>query len=257
MTYLYILTIISYLMIFIYGSIIGSFLNVVIYRVPRKENIVFGRSHCPQCGEQIRWYDLVPIFSYLVLKGKCRNCKVNISKRYPLVEAFTGVIFVITFLINGMNVTSICLCCYSTILIVIGYIDADTMTIPDSLVISTLICAIPFFMVQPEISIGMRILGFFVVSVPMLLLALVIPGAFGGGDIKLMAASGLILGAANVAVAVMIAILIGGSCAIYLLARNKIGKKDHVPFGPALCIGCYIASLYGQELIHWYLGFLS
>lgn len=251
----YIINTIMYAMIFIYGSVIGSFLNVVIYRVPRKENIAKGRSHCPVCGTQIKNYDLIPILSYLLLKGSCRNCQSHISKRYPLVEIATGVICVFTFWMNGINVTSACLCIFASILLAIGLIDWDTMTIPDELVISIIICAIPFFFLQPEIAIWSRIAGFFIVSLPMLVLAMIIPGAFGGGDIKLMAASGLILGMANSVVAVFIGILIGGSYAIYLLYLKKIERKDHMPFGPSLCIGCYLGCLYGGRIIEWYLGF--
>ncbi len=244
-----------YVMTFIYGSIIGSFLNVVIYRIPRKENIALGRSHCPNCGEQIKNYDLIPIISYMILKGRCRNCKTHISKRYPLVEMFTGVICVCTFMVNGFNIISVLLAIYAMILIAISFIDWDTMMIPDELVISIIVCSIPFFFLQPEMLIWSRVGGFLIVSVPMLLLAMIVPGAFGGGDIKLMAASGLILGLGNTVVAAFIGILIGGTYAIYLLRTNKVERKGHMPFGPSLCMGCYIAALYGEAIIQWYLGF--
>lgn len=242
-------------MIFIFGSVIGSFLNVVIYRVPKKENIALGRSHCPSCGKTIKSYDLVPILSYLILGGKCRNCKSHISKRYPLVECFTGVICVITFMVYGMNPLSLCLFVYASILITIGLIDWDTMTIPNELIFSVFVCSIPFFFLETEVGIVSRIIGFFIISVPMLLLSMAISGAFGGGDIKLMAVSGLILGAGNTVVAMFIGVLLGGSYAIYLMSTKKVDKKSHMPFGQCLCAGCYLAALYGEAIVQWYLGF--
>lgn len=251
----YLLFAVMYIMIFVYGSTIGSFLNVVIHRLPKKEDIVLERSHCPSCGEKIKSYDLIPVISYLLLRGRCRNCKTYISKRYPLVEMFTGVICVITFMVNGCNVVSIILFIFAAILIAIGFIDWDTMTIPDSLVISIIVCSVPLFFLQPEISVWERLVGFVVISVPMLLLTMIVPGAFGGGDIKLMAASGLVLGLGNNVVAAFIGVLIGGTYAIYLLRMKKVEKKSHMPFGPSLCIGCYIAALFGDAIIQWYLRF--
>lgn len=247
--------IICYSIIFLFGSAIGSFLNVVIYRLPLGKNLAIGRSNCPQCEHIINWYDLVPIVSYIGLRGKCRNCNAHISLRYPLVEVFTGVIAVVTLAIKGISVLSLFVFLYAAILIAIAVIDWDTMTIPDSLNIAIVICAIIMIILRGEVNMFSLVGGFFIVSVPMLLLAMAIPGAFGGGDIKMMAASGLILGFANTIVAAFIGIVIGGMYAIYLMKTKDVDRKSHMAFGPYLCMGCYIAMLYGDTIIQWYLGF--
>lgn len=243
-----------FISIFLIGTFIGSFLNVVIYRVPKKETVVFGRSHCMTCNEQIKYRDLCPILSYIFLGGKCRNCKSKISPRYASIEFLTGIIFLITFAVNGLNVHSVVMAVFSAVLIVITMIDFDTMTIPDGLVITTMILAIPLLFIDDGITLKSKIIGFFVISVPMLVLTMIIGGAFGGGDIKLIAACGLILGAKNVAFAMFVAILIGGFVAIYLLSTKKTKKNAQIPFGPYICIGCYISMLYGTEIVSWYLG---
>lgn len=247
------LVLISFL--FVLACNIGSFLNVVIYRLPRKMNIATGRSICPTCHTQLKSYDLIPVLSFLLLKGRCRSCQTKISMRYPFVELLTGILGLGIYTIYGFQVVSMFLFLYTTILLCVAFIDIDTMTIPDSLLVGILLCGLPLLYLQPEISILSRVIGFFVISAPMLGLTILIPGAFGGGDIKLMAVSGIILGAQNIAVAMFIGILLGGGYAIYLLSTKKVEKNTHMSFGQYLCIGCYIAMLYGNELVTWYLGF--
>ncbi len=175
--------IICYLIIFIFGSAIGSFLNVVIYRIPSGESIVTGRSHCMTCHTVIKGYDLIPIISYLLLRKRCRACGAPISCRYPIVEAVTGVLCIITFAIEGLSVLSLFYFIYGALLLTIAMIDWDTMTIPDRLNICILVVAVPILLLQGELQLWSIMGGFFVISVPMLLLTMLIPGAFGGGDI--------------------------------------------------------------------------
>lgn len=243
-----------YSYVFLIGIFIGSFLNVVIYRIPKKESIVFGRSHCMTCNTQIKNRDLVPIFSYLFLKGQCRACKSKISPRYASIELATGITFLATFLINGLNAESCVMAFFSAILISITMIDFDTLTIPDEFIVIIAILTIPFYFVQDGISIKSRILGFFIISVPMFVITMIIGGAFGGGDIKLIAVCGSLLGAKNVSLAMFIAIMVAGVYAMYLMATKKAGKGTQIPFGPYICLGCYIAMLYGTPIIDWYLG---
>jgi leader peptidase (prepilin peptidase)/N-methyltransferase len=141
------------------------------------------------------------------------------------------------------------------ILLVITWIDADTMEIPDALNIALLVCGILAIFVAPELSIVSRIIGLFCISVPLLVITLIIPGAFGGGDVKLMAAAGFLLGWQSAIVAIFIGVLIGGAYGVFLMASKKKGAKEHFAFGPALCVGIAIALFFAQPIINWYIGF--
>lgn len=251
---IYLMNVLLYLLVFVLGLSIGSFLNVVIYRVPRGEGIVLGRSHCPSCGVTLQGRDLIPLVSYALLKGQCRSCHSKISPRYSAVELVTGLVFVLTVWVKGFTLLSGVIALFASVLIAISVIDWDTMTIPDGLVLATLALTIPFFLVQEGISIPQRLIGFFIVSLPMLLLAKVINGAFGGGDIKLIAVCGLILGASNVVLAAFLSIVLGGIYATYLLLNKQSKPEAHMPFGPFLCAGCYLSTLCGEQLVSWYLG---
>ena len=123
-------TILLYIVVFLYGIVIGSFLNVLIYRIPKKENIVTTRSHCMNCGYQLKWYDLVPLFSYLTLGGRCRKCKAHISAQYPVIEALNGVLYLIVFWKYGMSVDSLVYCLLFSALLALSVIDFRTYEIP-------------------------------------------------------------------------------------------------------------------------------
>ncbi|MGB5822448.1 MAG: prepilin peptidase [Proteocatella sp.] len=248
------INVLLYLIIFIYGACIGSFLNVVIYRVPNEISIAKGRSYCPKCNTQIRNCDLIPIASYLKLKGRCRQCSEKISSRYPFVELFTGLIAVMVFMVKGFTMISVTVFIVSAILIAITMIDFDTMTIPNGLVVAIIPLAVYMALMQSDVSLWSSIIGFFAVSVPMLLLNQVIPDSFGGGDVKLIAVCGFMLGWENTLLAMFIAILIGGMYAVYLLVSGKSKRGAHIAFGPYICLGVYISMLYGNEIIKLYLG---
>lgn len=242
-----------FFIIFIYGACIGSFLNVVIYRVPNNISIARGRSYCPKCNQKIKNYDLIPILSYILLRGKCRNCKDSISIRYPLIELFTGIIAVITFVARGFSLEAVIIFLVAAILIAIAMIDFDTMTIQDELVIAIMPLALVMVYLQNDISILSRIIAFFEISIPMVILNCFVQDSFGGGDVKLISVCGIMLGWQNTLLAMFIAILIGGFYAIYLLVSGKSKKGAHIAFGPYICIGVYIAMIYGNEIISMYL----
>lgn len=244
---------IIYLIIFMYGSSIGSFLNVLVYRIPLNISIAKGRSYCPNCKTQIKNYDLVPIFSYINLGGKCRSCNNKISLRYPMVEMFTGVIAIITFISIGLNIKAMLIFFLASILIVIGLIDLDTMTIPNELIIALIPVSIALVFFQGNLDILDRVIGFFEVSLPMYILNIFIKDSFGGGDIKLIAVCGALLGWENTLLAAFIAIIIAGTYASYLLISGKSKKGAHIAFGPYLCLGIYVSLLYGDKVISWYL----
>ncbi|HIW22102.1 MAG TPA: prepilin peptidase [Candidatus Dorea intestinavium] len=248
------LQLIMYVLVFLMGASIFSFLNVVIYRVPRNMDFIKGRSHCPNCGKALSPLDMIPVFGYLLLKGKCRYCKSKISPRYAVIELLGGLIAV--FLVNkfGYNFQAITMFAFFSMLTVVACVDIDTMEIPNGFVLAILIIAIFSFFAFPEITLLQRIIGFFVVSLFLLIVTLIVPGGFGGGDIKLMAACGAFLGWKLCLISFFIAILLGGGYGIALLIRKKKGKKDHFAFGPFLCVGCGLGFLYGGELLSWYLG---
>lgn len=241
---------ILYLYIFVIGIVIGSFLNVVIYRVPKELSFAKGRSFCPHCHAQIKGYHNVPVFSYLWLRGKCADCGEIISIRYPLVELSTGLIGVLIFAVYGFSFQWLVVFTAGAILICITMIDFNTMTIPNGLVLALMAPALLSFFFFPQVGILSRVIGIFVISLPMLILVLFILDAFGGGDIKLMAVAGFMLGWENTLLAAFIGLLLGGAVAVYLLGRKT--KDKHMAFGPYLCIGIMTALLFGDIIIQWY-----
>lgn len=243
-------SIVLYVYMFVIGIVIGSFLNVVIFRLPQGKSFVEGRSFCPSCNAQIKGYHNIPIFSYLVLRGKCADCGEKISLRYPLVELVTGLMAVLLYFLYGFSFQWLVVFSAGAILICVTMIDFDTMTIPNGLVIALMFPALVSFFVFPGVGILYRFIGMFIVSLPMLILTLFIADAFGGGDIKLMAVAGFMLGMGNTLLAAFIGILLGGAVAARLLIK-KTGEK-HMAFGPYLCIGIMTSLLFGDIIIQWY-----
>ncbi len=245
--------IIVYAYSFIVGAVIGSFLNVVIYRLPNGNFFGSSRSFCPNCKETIKAYDLIPIVSYLILGGKCRSCGAKISYRYPLVEAFTGLMAVLSVIIFLPGLTALLVFAVVAVLIAITMIDFDTMEIPNELVFALIPPALCCIFAFPEVSILSRVIGFFAVSLPLLVITLIIPSAFGGGDIKLIAVCGFLLGVQNVLLAFFIAVITGGAYAAYLMLTKQKSKGSHIAFGPYICLGVTVALFFGNEIVWWYL----
>ncbi len=245
-------TILLYIVIFIYGIVIGSFLNVLIYRIPKKENIVTTRSHCMNCGYQLRWYDLVPLFSYLALGGRCRKCKAHISAQYPVIEALNGVLYLIVFWKYGMSVDSLVYCLLFSALLALSVIDFRTYEIPVgfNLFILTLGLIHGAFHYTQWLDF---LIGFLCVSVFLLILYYATGGrAIGGGDVKLMAVCGLLLGWKLIIFAFLLGCIIGS---VIHLIRMKVSGEGHVlAMGPYLSAGVAVAVLWGNEFLQWYLG---
>ncbi|MGI6562887.1 MAG: prepilin peptidase [Clostridia bacterium] len=242
-------------LIWVIGLIVGSFLNVCIYRIPRKESIVIGPSHCTKCNTKLKVYDLVPIFSFLFLRGKCRYCGEKISFRYPSVELLNSLLFLLCYLHYGPVAHVIPKMILCSVLVVISFIDLDTQEIPNGAVLLIIGLGVLNILLDSSLKWTESLIGFFAVSIPMLLIAMVSKGGMGGGDIKLMAAAGLFLGWKNVLTAFFIACLIAGVLGMILILLKKRERKDKIPFGPFLAIGILISMLYGQEIIHRYLQF--
>ena len=242
-----------YIYSFFIGIVVASFINVVIYRVPLGLSVAKGRSYCPSCNHQLAWYDLFPIFSYVFLGGKCRYCKAKIPMRDTLIEFIGGLIGILCFHHYQFSWDVLVVFVIIMILLAITMIDFDTMTIPNGLVIALAVPSVVMMLLHPEVSLVSRIIGFFIISLPMYLLIVLIPDCFGGGDVKLIAVGGFLLGWQLTLVAGFIAILIGGCYAVYLLVSKKSKKGAHIAFGPYLSIGIVISLLYGNSLINAYL----
>lgn len=237
---LYIACAVLWLLRFALGASIFSFLGVVIWRLPRGESVVKGRSHCPACGRTLSAAELVPCLSFLVQGGRCRGCGVC-----ACCAAFGGETAraALSFAVLG-------------ILTVVAFMDIDTLEIYDRFPALLLVCGAAAQFVFPGPGIASRLLGCVIVSLPMLLLALVVPGGFGGGDIKLMFGAGFFLGARLTVVAAFLGILLGGGFGALLLAAKKADRKTRFAFGPFLCIGIAAAMFFGERLADWYIGLL-
>ena len=237
--------------IFIYGIVIGSFLNVCIYRIPQKEDIVRESSHCMSCGHRLKWYDLVPLFSYLFLKGKCRYCGSKLSKQYPIVEALNGILYVVVFYATDFSWDSILYCLMTSALIVLSVIDYRTYEIPFGINVFIFILAC-IHMLLDLARWKDYVIGFFAVSAFLYLLYLLSKGrAIGGGDIKLMAAAGMMLGWKAIIIAFVMGCILGS--VIHSL-RMKLTNEDHVlAMGPYLAAGILLAALWGDSLLQMYM----
>jgi leader peptidase (prepilin peptidase)/N-methyltransferase len=200
-----------------------------------------------------------PIVSWLLLKGKCRYCGEKISPRYTFVETLGGVIALTCFFKFGYSPEAIAAFVFFCVLTVVAFVDIYTMEITNGFVIAALLAGVLKIALTVlgggEAGILSGIIGMFCVSVPMLLICLVIPGGFGGGDIKLMFACGLYLGWKMTVLSTALGVLTGGLFGIYLLISKKKGLKAHFAFGPFLCFGMLVAVLCGEQILDWYLGF--
>lgn len=248
-------TIILYILVFLYGIVIGSFLNVCIYRLPKKENIVKIRSHCMNCGYQLKWYDLIPLFSYLALGGRCRKCKQKISIQYPIIETLNGVLYMILFAEYGLSIETLLYCLLFSALLTLSVIDFRTYEIP--LGINLFILALGLIRVATDYTNWpYYVIGLICVSGILFLLYWISGGrAIGGGDVKLMAACGLLLGWQLIVAGFVFGCILGS---VVHLLRMKISKEGHVlALGPYLSVGVMASVLWGASFWSWYLGCLG
>ncbi len=239
------------------GLVIGSFLNVCICRMPVGQSVVAGRSYCPQCGHCLRPVDLVPVLSYLLLRGKCRDCKEKISVQYPLVELLSGGLFVLSFARFSLHPMTLVMWALVCVLIVASGIDIRTFEIPDGASIAILMIGIACFFL-PGLLWWERLLGALCGAGPLLLIVLLSHGnGIGMGDVKLMAAAGLVLGWRLSLFALFAGVVIGGVIGAALMIARRKGRKDSIPFVPALSAGILCAALFGDALIGWYASLLG
>ena len=251
---LLLLEIVPYIVIFIFGITIGSFLNVCIYRIPLHQSIVTVSSHCMTCGRKLKWYDMIPVFSWLLLGGKCRNCKSKISLQYPVIESLNGILYVVICLVNGMDLLSLIYCLMTSALLTLSLIDWCTYEIPPGINAFLFILGVAAAVLDRG-NLLSHLAGMVCVSGFLGILYLISRGrAIGGGDIKLMFAFGLILGWKLIILAFLLGCIIGS---VIHLVRIRVQGEGHVlAMGPYLSAGIFLTALWGNAWISWYISLL-
>ncbi|MGI6227559.1 MAG: prepilin peptidase [Peptococcales bacterium] len=246
----------EYIIAFIFGITIGSFLNVCIYRLPRGESIVRPPSHCAVCGYQLKAWDLVPILSYIFLHGKCRNCEVEISLRYPLIELLTGLMFTFVVYKFGFNVSALFYSLFVAALIVVTFIDLEHFLIPNSVVIAILVLGIGLHIFIRPFSIFNALMTFLGVILFFLAFQILSRGGLGGGDVKLSGVLGLWLGWPDTALAIFLGSLVGMIISLAMIALRVKKRKEPIPYGPYLVLGTLIVLFAGEKIWQWYLNLI-
>lgn len=244
----------TYGTVFLFGITAGSFLNVCILRIPRGESVVTVPSHCISCGKRLRWFELIPLFSYLFLRGRCSACKSRISVQYPLVEAANGLLWCLMLWRFGAERDFVLACLLCSALVVLSVIDARTLEIPPGangfIFVLGAFRGILHFQDWPQ-----YVIGFFAVSVPLFLILMITAGkGIGGGDVKLMAACGLFLGWKLAVLSFFLGCILGTLIHLPLMAGKKAGRV--LALGPYLSAGVLLSLVWGDAFLGWYLGLL-
>ncbi len=240
---------------FVFGAMIGSFLNVCIWRIPEGKSIVFPSSHCPKCGEAIRPWDNIPILSWLVLRGRCRDCGDSISPRYPLVELLTALLSLAIFWLYGPSLQYLAGFFFAAVLVVITFIDFDHQIIPDVIslpgiplffLLGWLVMGVPFW----ECLLGILVGGGFLYLIAVGYELLTKREGMGGGDIKLLAMIGAFLGWKSLFFVVFMSSILGALVGVAVIVLKGRDMKYAVPFGPFLSIAAVLYLFVGRELTH-------
>ena len=242
--------IIQYILVLILGIFVGSFLNVCIYRLHSDRSIVTNASHCMKCGTKIKKYDLIPVFSWIILHGKCRACHEKFSIRYPVIELMNGLLWILTIWRFDLTVKGILICLLFSALIVVFFMDWDTQLINTGVCVFIALLGVANI-INDDFKFKTYLIGALIVSIPLLLIAVISrEQAMGIGDAYLMAAGGLFLGIKPVTVAIFIGLIVGSIIGMIL---KYITKSSKFAFGPYLSIGIAVGALYGTELFNAYL----
>ncbi len=244
---------------FIFGLVVGSFLNVCIYRIPKNESIVSPPSRCPSCGGRIRWYDNIPILSYLILKGKCRYCGERISVQYPIVELLTGILTVGLVLRFGFTFDTAYFLVLIYSLIVISFIDLELKIVPVKVCYFAMVIGILLSPFSDSITFKNSVLGAsfgagIILFIAETYLILKNVEGMGYGDANIMALIGAFVGWEKVLLVLFLSSLFGALAGIIYMILKRRGLKVAIPYGPFLSIGAYVTIVYGDKVIGWYLG---
>lgn len=244
--------------VFILGLLIGSFLNVCIYRLPREESIVFPASHCPACREPVRTYDNIPLFSFVLLGRRCRSCRAPISWRYPMVELLHALGYLFILHQFGYSIQSVIYALFFSSLVVVTFIDLSHQIVPDAItlpgMILGLIAASTVLPPGPINSlVGLFLGGGLFYLVAILSITLLKKEGMGGGDIKLIAMIGAFLGWKGMLLTIFLAALAGSVAGLFLIFIRGRDRAQPIPFGPFLALGAMVSLFWGAEILNWYL----
>jgi leader peptidase (prepilin peptidase) / N-methyltransferase len=248
----------------IFGLVFGSFISVVVYRVPRGESVVRPRSRCPGCGSEIRARDNIPVVSYVLLRGRCRQCGTRISPVYPVIELATGVLFALAVLVHESLVRLLLVAPFLATMVAVAVIDAQRRIIPNRIIYPALLVYAPAIVLADLLTEDVQALdgalGLLAYAGPLFLIALVIPRGMGMGDVKLAALIGLVLGSLGlsyVLVAAAVGVIGGGVGALVAMVALGYGRRQNIPFGPFMAAGAAVAALAAPELARLYLSLLG
>jgi len=248
----------------ILGLAVGSFLNVCIDRLPQDESLLHPPSHCQACQHRLSSKDLIPLFSYLWLRGRCRYCHTSIPKRLPWVELATALIFAFLYRYCGLTAKLGIMAFYTCLLLIIFVVDWEQGLILNKVIYPGMVVALlfalflsqPWFGQWPTTQIANAAMGGAIGFVLLLLIAIISRGGMGWGDVKLAALIGLVTGFPLVFAALIIGAIMGGVVAVFLLIAKRKGRKEAIPFGPFLSLATWITLLWGSSILSWYLGIM-
>ena len=239
------------------GAVIGSFLNVVIVRLPQNESLILPRSRCRACATELPWFDNIPVLSFVALRGRCRACDAAISWRYPIVEATTALLFVLAAWQSSSPGRLLTDWLFVSVLVVVAGIDIDHQVIPDRITLPGIGVGVLLSFLGIRASWLESLLGIAVGGGLLFAVILLSGGGMGGGDMKLGAMIGAFLGYKLALLALFVAVILGGLVAVALLSTGIRRRKDPIPFGPFLAAGAALAMLWGEAVLRWYLNVFS
>jgi leader peptidase (prepilin peptidase)/N-methyltransferase len=242
----------GYIVAFIIGTFLGSFANVCIHRLPRRQSIVFPGSHCPFCHQAIRPWQNIPLLSYAFLGGRCAACKSPIAWRYPLVELCCGLLYVWLYHQFGFSAQSVVFALLAVALVIVSWIDLAHTIIPDTITLPGIIAGVVASVAITPVGLSNALVGIGLGGGLFFLVAVLSRGGMGGGDIKLIAMIGAFLGWRAVLVTILLGALSGAIVGVALILLKQKRRKDPVPFGPFLALGALLAMVWGEELLAWY-----
>ncbi|MEN0058249.1 MAG: prepilin peptidase [Bdellovibrio sp.] len=247
-----------YILFFVLGALLGSFGNVIIYRLPRNESVVKPRSHCYSCKATVKWYDNIPIFSWFILRGRCRNCGAKYSFRYVVVELLTATLFALAYHYIGMSWSLLEYLIFIFGLVVCTFIDLDHMILPDEFTLTGIVVGLIGAALNPQREFldalfGVLMGGGFLWGMAYVYYLITKQEGMGGGDIKLLAWIGAMLGWKAIPFVIMSSAIIGSIVGLTVAARQKAGLKTMIPFGPYLALAALLYVFGGETIALWYL----